>query len=81
MAEEHETDRVGKYAPYFQGNTILPIPNLLAAMVPKDPVPYSHRPKNKETGWELQASHADIFAGKATPSGMSCCPWRNYHQN
>ena len=34
-AEEHKRDRVGKYAPYFQDNTILPIPNLVAAVEPK----------------------------------------------
>ena len=34
-AVEHERDWVGKYAPYFQGNTILPIPDLVAAVEPK----------------------------------------------
>ena len=34
-AEEHERDRVGKYAPYFQCNTILPIPDLMAAVESK----------------------------------------------
>ena len=34
MTEEHESDRVGKYAPYFQGNTILRILDLVAAMEP-----------------------------------------------
>ena len=34
-AEEHERDRVGKYAPYFQGNTILPITDLVAVVEPK----------------------------------------------
>ena len=33
--EEHEKHRVGKYAPYFQGNNILPIPEWVAAMEPK----------------------------------------------
>ena len=33
--EEHEMDRVSKYAPYFQGNTTLPIPDLVVAMKPK----------------------------------------------
>ena len=28
--EEHERDRVGKYTQYFQDNTILPIPYLVA---------------------------------------------------
>ena len=33
--EENERYRVGKYAPYSQSNTILPIPDLVAVMEPK----------------------------------------------
>ena len=33
--EEHENDRVGKYAPYFKDNTILPIPELVAEVESK----------------------------------------------
>ena len=32
--EEYERDRVGKYAPYFQGNVILPIPEISEALDP-----------------------------------------------
>ena len=35
MVGEDKRDRVGKYAPYFQGNTILLIPELVAAVEPK----------------------------------------------
>ena len=34
-AEDHEKDRVGKYAPYFQDNHILPLLELVAAAEPK----------------------------------------------
>ena len=33
--EEHEKDRVGKYAPYFKESTILPIPELVTEVEPK----------------------------------------------
>ena len=33
--EDHEKDRVGKYAPYFKDSIILPIPELLAETEPK----------------------------------------------
>ena len=33
--EEYEQDKVGKYVPYFQGNTILPIPEITATLEPQ----------------------------------------------
>ena len=35
LPHEYERDRVGKYAPYFRGNEILPIPEIVAEVEPK----------------------------------------------
>ena len=40
-AEDYKKDKVGKYAPYFQGNHILSIPKLVTAVEPKT-LPFSY---------------------------------------
>ena len=45
MSQDHEKDRVDKYAPYFKDNIILPIPELVT-----DPVLHSDRFEDPDTG-------------------------------
>ena len=84
---DFERDRVGRYAKYFKGNEILPIPELVEKLTPRilSLVVSDLKTKklvglNKDIFEELVRKagiHANTFAVKVLRHGMSCCPLKN----
>ena len=83
--EDYENDRVGKYAQYFQGNEISPIPEVAKTIEPRilsliatDLKTRRLTGLKKETFKELlRTSRANISAGAVLQHGMSCCQRRS----
>ena len=85
--DDFERDRVGKYAQYFVGNEILPIPEIVQALEPRIlSLVVSDLKTRRLVGLKKrsvrgasekkQASLANTFAEKVLQLGMSCCPQR-----
>ena len=79
--EDYEKDRVGKYADYFKGNEILPIPEIILKMEPRivslvDSLS-DWRRKGSKTWYGKRASHANTSADGITQHGMSCSHLEN----
>ena len=73
--EDYERDRVGKYAKYFKGNEILPIPEIVQKMEPrilslvisdlKTKKLWGSKKRLSRKYWGGQASHVSAFVAKA----------------
>ena len=89
--QDYKKDRAEKYAQYFQGNQILPIPELVEAVQPKTLSLIITDIKTRRLAGLKKRQIRRTFKSSRNPldtsedaallPGMSCCHHKNWHQS